>query len=678
MLKFLIKFSVYKKDILQNRYPMKRLLILLSLLLSFGVQSQQLIPLNEKPYLDSLQSVIKSNGANTAKANASFLLSNYYRNIDSLLSKKYLENGKTFIKGDDFLSAKYNFYEAQYNLDRNKGKAAISYQKAIKQFSKFKNEESDLFQAAAWYSYGVTQKDKEGYPFLVKTILEKSIPLAKKYENSRNLGFLYTQLAVILTYNAEFKKSEDYNTKALQILEKHYPNSPELFFTYLNLANNFCYQAKGDEAKKFLDKAETLIEPHPDSSVNAFYYYGKTLYYITRQKNPEALPVIEKGIYYAKKFNQNLLAQMFYFNKYDILRKLKRYNDAKNVLEDVLTEKSLALDLNNRKTIYKQLSSLHEEMGNTKQALIWEQKYSKLNDSLNTENVKLEINKIESKFNAAEKERKIATLNSEKKQKELEVNKKNSYLWGLSLFLLLVLSLLIFLYIIFRKNKKISEQKINDIKQKEELSLTKAILDGEERERERIARDLHDGLGGMLAGVKINFSTWSASHLDPEKDAEFYRILGQLDNSVSELRHVARNLMPESLLNFGLETALNDLCEFYSRKDMDIDFQAISIEKNLPINIQLNIYRIVQELLANAIKHAEASSILLQCSQSEKDFFITIEDNGKGFESNREQKTKSMGLHNLKNRVDYLKGNMEISSDSQGTTINIELNIDGD
>lgn len=657
---------------------MKRLLILLNILLSFSLQSQQITPLNEKPYLDSLQNIVKTNSSGASKSNAYFILSNYYRNIDSLLSKKYLESGKAFIKGNPLLSAKYDYYKAQYYLDRNKEKAGISYQQAIKALSKIKNEESDLLQASAWYSYGVTQKDKEGYPFLVKTILEKSIPLAKKYENSRNLGFLYTQFAVILTYNTELKKSEDYNNKALEILEKHFPNSSELFFTYLNFANNYCYQAKGDEAKKFLDKAETLINPYPESSINAFYYYSKTLYYITRQKNLEALPVIEKGIFYTKKFNQSLLAQMFYFNKYDILRKLKRYDEAKNVLEDILTEKSLALDLRNRKTIYKQLSTLNEEMGNSKEALAWEQKYSKLNDSLNTENVNLEINKIESKFNTAEKERKIATLNAEKNQKDLEVSKKNFYLWMLSLVLLLVISLLIFLFIIFRKNKKISVQRINEIKQKEELSLTKAILDGEERERERIARDLHDGLGGMLAGVKINFSTWSANHLDAEKDKEFYKILGQLDNSVSELRHVARNLMPESLLNFGLETAINDLCEFYTRKDLEIDFQAINIEKNLPLNIQLNIYRIVQELLANAIKHAEAANILLQCSQSGKNFFITIEDNGKGFENNAEQKAKSMGLRNLRNRVDYLKGNMEISSDNQGTTINIELNIDGE
>jgi signal transduction histidine kinase len=642
------------------------------------MQSQQIIPLNERSYIDSLQHITKSRLPDTSKATAFFLLSNYYRNSDSVLSKKYLENGKIQAQSSPFFSAKYYYYEGQYNLDRNKKKAAVSYQQAIKSLSKFKNEESYFFQALAWYSYGVTQKDKEGYIPLVKIILEKSIPLVEKYENSRNLGFLYTQLAVILTYNAQFKKAEDYNNKALKILEKQYPESAELFFTYLNSANNFCYQANGDEAEKFLHKAEKLIHPYPESSSNAFYYYSKTLFYITRQKNSEALPVIEKGIFYAKKFNQNLLAQMFYFNKYDILKKLKRYKEAKTTLEDVLTEKSLAIDLNNRKTFYKQLSLLNEETGNTKEALLWEQKYSKLNDSLNTENVKLEINKLESKFNTAEKERKIATLNAEKNQKDLEVNKKNSYLWGMGLVLSLALSLLGFLFIIFRKNKKINEQKIEDIKQKEELSLTKAILDGEERERERIARDLHDGLGGMLAGVKINFSTWSSHHLHPEKDQEFYKILGQLDNSVSELRHVARNLMPESLLNFGLETALHDLCEFYIRKNLEIDFQAIDIDKALPLNIQLNIYRIVQELLANAVKHAEASSILLQCSQSGDNFLITIEDNGKGFDKNIENTTKSMGLSNLKNRVNYLKGKMEIHSDHQGTAINIELNIHGE
>ncbi|WP_050019705.1 sensor histidine kinase [Chryseobacterium sp. P1-3] len=386
-----------------------------------------------------------------------------------------------------------------------------------------------------------------------------------------------------------------------------------------------------------------------------------------------------------KKFNQRLQMQMFYFHKYDIFKKSKRYAEAKSLLEEILKEKTLGQDLNNRKTIYSHLSGINEIMGNPSEALLWEKKYSQLNDSLNAENVKLEINKLETKFNTSEKEKKIAFLSAEKNQKQMEVNKKNYYLWVLSLALLSFTGLLIFLFIIYRNNKKLSEQKeinlqqkIKDIKQKEELALTKAILEGEERERERVAKDLHDGLGGMLAGVKINLSTWSSTHLNPDLHRDFYKILGQLDNSVSELRHVARNLMPESLLNFGLEIALRDLCEFYTRKDLEIDFQAIDIDKELPLNTQLNIYRIVQELLANAIKHAEATNILLQCSQSQENFFITIEDNGKGFENSKVQNNKSMGLRNLKNRVDYMKGTMEVSSDSQGRTINIELNIHGE
>jgi two-component system NarL family sensor kinase len=138
-------------------------------------------------------------------------------------------------------------------------------------------------------------------------------------------------------------------------------------------------------------------------------------------------------------------------------------------------------------------------------------------------------------------------------------------------------------------------------------------------------------------------------------------------------------MVPETLLDFGLETALKDLCEFHMRDDLHIAFESFNIEKNIGLSVQLNIYRIVQELLSNAIKHAHSRNIILQCTQNDTVFLITIEDDGVGFDTTKKAHRKGMGLENLQNRISFLNGHFEITSAvNEGTTINIELNIYAD
>ncbi len=257
----------------------------------------------------------------------------------------------------------------------------------------------------------------------------------------------------------------------------------------------------------------------------------------------------------------------------------------------------------------------------------------------------------------------------------------NWLLGSVSLFLLLV-ALLALLY--YRNNKKLSvqkelnyQQRLKDIEQQHQLTITTAMLKGEEQERNRIARDLHDGLGGMLAGVKINLSGLAGATVQ-DMDPGLNKVIGQLDNSVNELRRIARNMMPETLLKFGLETALKDLCESVMAEQMHVDFQSFGIETDIPLEKQITIYRIVQEILSNAVRHAQATRIVLQCSQNGDTFFVTAEDNGKGFNTDAREQKQGMGLSNIRNRVDYLKGKLEIvSAINEGTTINIELNVAG-
>jgi signal transduction histidine kinase len=351
------------------------------------------------------------------------------------------------------------------------------------------------------------------------------------------------------------------------------------------------------------------------------------------------------------------------FRKYNIYLERKEYGKAKEFLINLVKNGSLGAEANNRRTLYSQLAKTTELMGDMKEAYHWSTLYGQLSDSLHGVQLKERIADLEAKFQHSENQKKITALQEEKARIELSARNGRLFNWLLSTICLLLLGLVGFSWFFVRNQKKLQQ-----------LKVTRAMLEGEERERKRIAQDLHDGLGGMLAGVKINLSGWAAGKLDPPQDMELHKIIGQLDRSVGELRHIARNMMPETLLKFGLETALKDLCEFYMREDIHIEFQSFNIPGSLPLAMQINIYRIVQEILANAVRHANATNIILQCSQNESVFFITIEDNGKGFDQAALKGKSGLGLLNVKSRVDYMKGKMEIVSGSgEGTTINIEL-----
>lgn len=132
--------------------------------------------------------------------------------------------------------------------------------------------------------------------------------------------------------------------------------------------------------------------------------------------------------------------------------------------------------------------------------------------------------------------------------------------------------------------------------------------------------------------------------------------------------------MPESLVQSGLETALKDLCDEASTPGLKVSFQAFNIMKPFPQQMQLMIYRIIQELIYNAVKHAGASKIMVQCSCSENMFFITVEDNGSGFTPDSIPDT-GQGLKNIRSRLKLLKGKMDIESSPEGTNVNIELYV---
>ncbi|MBK7869195.1 MAG: sensor histidine kinase [Saprospiraceae bacterium] len=202
------------------------------------------------------------------------------------------------------------------------------------------------------------------------------------------------------------------------------------------------------------------------------------------------------------------------------------------------------------------------------------------------------------------------------------------------------------------------------------------MLRGQEEERGRLARDLHDGLGGMLSGVRQTLNAMKGNQIITEESARsFNRALEMLDTSIGELRRVARNMMPEALLKFGLKDAVQDFCDTLNEsRTIQVQYQAFGLENRLPEAEEIIVFRIVQELLNNVIKHAGAHQALVQLLRDDERFHITVEDNGKGFDLVALEKAPGIGWLNIRSRVDYLGGTLDLRSNpGQGTTVEIEF-----
>jgi signal transduction histidine kinase len=233
-------------------------------------------------------------------------------------------------------------------------------------------------------------------------------------------------------------------------------------------------------------------------------------------------------------------------------------------------------------------------------------------------------------------------------------------------------------YRTYKQKQQLQQQQIKQLQNEKLLLATESILKGQEDERSRLAQDLHDGLGGMLSGVKLTLSAMKGNIILPEESARlFTKAFEQLDSSIGEMRRVAHNMMPEALVKLGLQQALQDYCDGINAVNgLSINCEFHGLENRLENTTEIIVYRIVQELLNNIIKHANASNVLVQVIKSDKELNITVEDNGNGFTKEEAGSKKGAGLKNIQSRVDYLKGELDIkSTPGKGTSVHINCNI---
>ena len=313
---------------------------------------------------------------------------------------------------------------------------------------------------------------------------------------------------------------------------------------------------------------------------------------------------------------------------------------------------------------YDLLTTLSIHAGDKQNALKFYAAYVKLKNEAQEAEFRDKISEMEVKYESEKKELLINNLKNRQKLQWIAI------LSG-SLVFLIVILLLMLRQKSIKQRRLLAEQKVKHLEQEKLTIATQSVLDGETAERSRLARDLHDGLGGMLSAVKLNlFDVKNGVILDADDVGKFNRVVSLLDESMKELRRVAHNMMPESLSRYGLKVALNDFCSHVPH----LKFHFFGEESRLEPRLEVMIYRTIHELVNNALKHSSADVINVQLVQQRDSVTLTVQDNGKGF--NPEIAGTGNGLTNIRNRAEMFRGTVDIvSAPGKGTEVSVSFMV---
>ena len=468
----------------------------------------------------------------------------------------------------------------------------------------------------------------------------------------------------------------------------YYEESGNLYMrTYLfaKLADVYNITGDIDQEYEYLNQSIELNKSLRDTSLMIDFMLKKSRNYITLNEKDSALVMSFNAFKIADKVDdKNRLSKSLFsiaqinLDNREYKKALKYYSDA----ERIIPKKPYSLD---RKNIYMQLSVVHDSLDRHQDAYDYALKYAYINDSiLNHDKVKAEY-KLALRFETNEKKKDIANLEQEK-EKDQEKNKQQKRaLYFLSAGLAMLLALVYFIIrfyttrirtekIITQQEKEIRMRKIKTLEDDVKMKGMQSMIAGQEMERERIAQDLHDSLGGLLSTVKLQFDSVQARN--PEiKDLEEYKNANKLlDSAVDEVRSISRNLQPGALAELGLVPALKDLINNFDGDHYpEVDLQVYDVPKKINNIVALSIFRVIQELLYNSVKHAKASEVLIQINKENNELVIQFEDDGIGFDMDN-LSHKGMGLENMKSRINFLKGTISFDSkEGEGSSVLIHV-----
>ncbi len=511
---------------------------------------------------------------------------------------------------------------------------------------------------AGVYGYAGYYQDAIDYSY-------KALGIATQKQAYTSIAMISNNIGSIFAEMGEMEKAAYYFSKSKEIAYRHTSARPLLPVLYLNEGELFLKKGEIDYSQEQCRQALKMSREKQMTDIlcDAITLSGNI--YAAKNMPEHAISSFREVLDMATDYPRGKMQAQISLGK--IYTVQKQYHLAG---QNLAAAADTARKLNARRdliNIYEHMSRMYQDMGLYADALDYARQYISLRDSVvNLEKVQ-SVNLFEIKYRTAQKDKEIAGQKLLIAGHKAHIIRKNTWITGITLGTV-VLAAGFALFFVHRRRLE---------KQQQELAIWRATSEGEEKERRRVARDLHDGVGGLLSTLKMHFGILEKRMPAMAGEDVFREAMQLLDETVDEVRKTAHNLMPELLLRHGLTEAIRIYCDSVQHEEgLKINFQYYGFIGELNSGFQLSVYRIIQELVQNIIKHADASFALVQLSRHNHILDVTVEDNGHGIPAGKKNNT-GMGLENIRSRVAELNGSFHINATPGiGTTVYIEFNLE--
>lgn len=538
-------------------------------------------------------------------------------------------------------------------------------------------------KAKAYKNIGIIHRHQGKYNEAIDFYIQSLHASNQQQDKSSALN----NIAIIHSISGDYEKALDYFHRAIAI-EKNLNNNRRISRIYQNIALANGDLGKYETARGWLEKSLTLEEKMVNPMGMAQIY---SLQAHLNERNEDYKKALENrfkaiNIY---KNQKNLSFELHEINNIGVLYSLqKKYKKAIEQFNRSLEISILMGDRKMKKEAYYNLSQTYLKMNNYKESLSYLQQFNALKDSIFNITTSQQIAELEEKYESERKENEIFQLQAENEKQQSDLAKKENFNR-----IVIIVSILLFLVIVLifktyrekmRRNlveskhqRSLEQQKTLEILKNQEIEMINAIMEVQEKERSRIAEEIHDHLGNNLATIKLFFDTLhpKMTALDKVHQNQYKQAVNLLEKTCSDVRKIATDVASNILTKFGLVAAIKEMVNLIADAgDIKIKVMSYGLDRRLENSIELALFRIIQELMTNILKHSKATTASIQITKHEHSLNIIVEDNGLGFQTN--QVEAGMGLKNINSRLEKIKGEIVVDSGKgAGTTVTIDLEI---